>query len=145
MYNTALPSWPSSPPASSAPQARQAPPSRIPRRPSPSPWRLRRTPPTPVPVDFNSALGVAATQFGLAKGNGTLAGGAVRAIASCALGATVGAAVLPAFFLATEPADCLVGKAFGATIGPVVGAGLLGIPVSIASAVQMNNHLHPQG
>ncbi|WP_405498887.1 glycine zipper domain-containing protein [Nocardia sp. NBC_00511] len=93
-------------------------------------------------ADFNSALGTAATQFGLATGVGTLAGGVIGGIAGCVLGATVGAATLPVFFLASGPAGCLVGAALGATLGPVIGAAILGIPTGVASAVQMYNTLN---
>ena len=54
--------------------------------------------------DFNSALGVAATQFGLATGVGTLAGGTIGGIGGCIFGATTGAVVLPEVFLAAGPA-----------------------------------------
>ncbi|MBO0855752.1 MAG: hypothetical protein J2P18_18530, partial [Nocardia sp.] len=91
---------------------------------------------------FNSALSVAATQFGLATGIGTIVGGIGGAVVGCAFGATIGAAVLPMFFLATGPVGCLVGTGLGATVGPVIGASALGIPVGIASAVQMANTLN---
>ncbi|NKY89309.1 hypothetical protein [Nocardia veterana] len=92
--------------------------------------------------EFNSALSVAATQFGLATGIGSLAGGLLGGVTGCALGATVGAVLVPEFFLASGPAGCLVGAGLGATIGPLIGAAVLGIPVGIASAVQMYNTLN---
>ncbi|MFE3058782.1 hypothetical protein [Nocardia sp. NPDC059239] len=115
--------------------------------------QVYKAPPTAEPVvapvenidaqaDFNAALGVAATQFGLAVGIGSLAGSLIGAPVGCLVGATIGAATLPAFFIASGPAGCLVGMGLGATIGPVIGAAALGIPVGIASAVQMYNTLN---
>ncbi|MBF6422829.1 hypothetical protein IU436_29955 [Nocardia farcinica] len=92
--------------------------------------------------EFNSALGLAATQFGLATGIGGLAGGLIGAAGGCVVGATIGFALVPAFFLASGPAGCLVGAGLGATVGPWIGAGIVGIPVGIASAVQMYNTLN---
>ncbi len=92
--------------------------------------------------EFNSALSVAATQFGLATGIGSLAGGAVGGITGCVLGATIGFALVPEFFLGSGAAGCLVGAGLGATVGPLIGAAILGVPVGIASAVQMYNTLN---
>lgn len=92
--------------------------------------------------EFNSALGVAATQFGLATGVGGLAGGLIGAVGGCIVGGTIGFALVPAFFLASGPAGCLVGAGLGATIGPWIGAGIVGIPVGIAGAAQMFNTLN---
>ncbi|OXR41217.1 hypothetical protein B7C42_06615 [Nocardia cerradoensis] len=95
-------------------------------------------------ADFNGALAVAATQFGLAVGVGTLAGGVVGLGVGCLAGAATGGFVaLPTGPIAAPAAlfGCIVGASVGAGIGGVTGAALLGIPVGIASAVQMYNTL----
>ncbi|MFE3026521.1 hypothetical protein [Nocardia tengchongensis] len=99
-------------------------------------------------ADFNGALGVVATQFGLATGVGTLAGGIIGAGLGCAGGAlTGGFAAIPTGPIAVPAAalGCVVGASVGIALGSVAGAALLGIPVGIASGVQMYNSLHDQG
>ncbi|WP_433207322.1 hypothetical protein ACQP1G_21765 [Nocardia sp. CA-107356] len=99
-------------------------------------------------ADFNGALGVVATQFGLATGVGTLAGGVVGAGVGCVAGALTGGFVaLPTGPIALPAAafGCVVGASVGIALGSVAGAAILGIPVGIASGVQMYNSLHDQG
>lgn len=99
-------------------------------------------------ADFNGALGVAATQFGLATGVGTLAGGVVGLGVGCLAGALTGGFVaIPTGPIAAPAAalGCVMGAGIGAGIGGVTGAALLGIPVGIASAAQMYNSLHAAG
>ncbi|MGW4350625.1 hypothetical protein ACWELJ_00900 [Nocardia sp. NPDC004582] len=99
-------------------------------------------------ADFNAALGLAATQFGLATGVGTLAGGVIGMGLGCVGGALTGGFVaLPTGPIAAPAAafGCLVGASVGAGLGGVTGAALLGIPVGIASAVQMYDTLHAAG
>ncbi|TSD97261.1 hypothetical protein FOS14_14835 [Skermania sp. ID1734] len=98
--------------------------------------------------DFNSALSVAATQFGLAVTIGTLAGGTIGILLGCPLGAVT----FGLTGIVTGPVDplvaglgCLVGAGTGAGIGGILGGLILGVPVGIASAVQMYNTLHAQG
>ncbi|MFE3028617.1 hypothetical protein ACFXG3_31245, partial [Nocardia tengchongensis] len=96
-------------------------------------------------ADFNGALGLAATQFGLATGVGTLAGGIVGAGVGCAAGALTGGFVaLPTGPIAVPAAafGCIVGASVGIGIGSLAGAAVVGIPVGIASAVQMYNTLN---
>jgi hypothetical protein len=96
-------------------------------------------------ADFNSDLAVAATQFGLATGVGGLIGGVTGVVLGCPIGAATGG-----FLFIPEAAGgglalvagCLAGAALLGTIGPVVGGALLGVPVGIASAVQMFNTMH---
>ncbi|TSE00099.1 hypothetical protein FOS14_09815 [Skermania sp. ID1734] len=98
--------------------------------------------------DFNDALSVASTQFGLATGVGTLAGGAIGLVAGCPIGAvTLGLTAIPTGPVAPLIAGlgCVVGAGTGAGIGSLVGAIALGVPVGIASGVQMYNTLHAQG
>lgn len=98
-------------------------------------------------ADFNGALAVAATQFGLATGVGAMAGGVTGLVGGCALGAITGGAIVGVSTagLGALPAagiGCIVGGATGAGIGAVAGGALLGIPVGIASGVQMFNTLN---
>lgn len=99
-------------------------------------------------ADFNAALGQAAIQFGLATGVGTLAGGVVGMGLGCVGGALTGGFVaIPTGPIAAPAAalGCIMGASLGAGIGGVTGAALLGIPVGVASAVQMYNSLHAAG
>lgn len=99
-------------------------------------------------ADFNAALGQAAVQFGLATGVGTLAGGVVGMGLGCVGGAlTGGFLAIPTGPIAAPAAalGCVMGASLGAGIGGVAGAALLGIPVGVASAVQMYNSLHAAG
>ncbi len=132
---------PLTPPSEPSPAKRPA------SAPVPTPASAAATPALPLhnvdaTSDFNSALSVAATQFGLATGIGGLAGGAIGGLGGCIVGGTIGAAVLPVLFLASGPAGCLVGLGIGATVGTITGSLLLGVPVGIASAVQMYNTLN---
>ncbi len=99
-------------------------------------------------ADFNSALSVAATQFGLATGVGTLTGGVVGAGLGCVGGAATGGFVaIPTGPIAPAAAvlGCILGASVGVTLGGLAGAALIGVPVGIASAAQMYNTLHAQG
>ncbi|WP_227981119.1 hypothetical protein [Nocardia spumae] len=99
-------------------------------------------------ADFTGALGVAATQFGLATGVGTLAGGVIGMGVGCVAGALTGGFVaIPTGPIAAPAAalGCVMGASVGAGLGGVTGAAVLGIPVGIASAVQMYNTLHAAG
>ncbi len=60
---------------------------------------------------------------------------------------TAGFAALPTGPIAVPAAafGCLLGAGLGAGIGSVTGAALLGIPVGIASAVQMYDSMHAAG
>lgn len=104
-------------------------------------------------ADFNTALGVAGTQFGLATGIGGMVGGVAGVVVGCPIGAvtggltvvpaaipTLGAAELPGMAL-----GCIVGAGTFGSIGAIVGGAAVGIPVGIASAVQAYNTLHAQG
>lgn len=98
--------------------------------------------------DFNSALSVAATQFGLATGVGTLAGGVIGAGIGCPLGAVTGGLVAAPTVVGSPilaGLGCLVGAGTGAGLGGLAGSALLGVPVGIASGVQMYNTLHAKG
>ena len=99
-------------------------------------------------ADFNGALGVAATQFGLATGVGAMVGGLVGLGVGCVAGGLTGGFVaLPTGPIAAPAAlfGCILGGSTGAGLGAVVGGALVGIPVGIASAVQMYNTLHAAG
>ena len=96
-------------------------------------------------ADFNSALAVAATQFGLATGVGAMAGGLIGLGLGCVGGGLTGGFVaLPTGPIALPAAvlGCIVGGGTGAGIGAVVGGALVGIPVGIASLVQMQQTLN---
>jgi len=95
--------------------------------------------------DFNTDLGVASTQFGLATGVGGLVGGLVGVIGGCAVGGLIGAAISPEIFFTGGLPGCLAGIGLGGTIGPILGGALLGIPVGIASTAQMYNTMRLAG
>ncbi|MFE3960739.1 hypothetical protein ACFXPS_42000 [Nocardia sp. NPDC059091] len=103
-----------------------------------------RVRPVDATADFNGALALAATQFGLATGVGTVAGGVIGLGIGCGLGAlTGGFTALPTGPIAVPAAllGCVIGASVGGGIGAVAGGALLGVPVGIASAVQMYNSL----
>ncbi|NEW45693.1 hypothetical protein GV794_07055 [Nocardia cyriacigeorgica] len=97
---------------------------------------------------YYAALGIAATQFGLATGVGSVAGGVIGLGVGCVAGALTGGFVaLPTGPVAAPAAafGCIIGASLGAGIGAVVGGAALGIPVGVASAVEMYNTLHAAG
>jgi hypothetical protein len=99
-------------------------------------------------ADFNSALGVAATQFGLATGVGAMAGGVGGALIGCPAGALTGGTLTAVTVVGTPlgiAGGCLLGASVIGGVGAIVGGATLGIPVGIASGVQMYNSLHAQG
>ncbi|MGW4243016.1 hypothetical protein [Nocardia sp. NPDC004722] len=87
-------------------------------------------------ADFDSALGAAGTQFGLATGLGTLVGTLIGGVGGCVLGAIVPAALMTPIFVPGWVGGCLAGGAAGAALGAAAGTVLLGVPVGIASAIQ---------
>lgn len=99
-------------------------------------------------ADFNSALGVAATNFGLATGVGGMVGGVAGLALGCPVGAVTGGLTFAPTVVAAPLgaiAGCLAGAAIGGTLGPIIGGAALGVPVGIASGAQMYNTLHAQG
>lgn len=93
-------------------------------------------------ADFNSALAVAATQFGLGVTAGTVAGGALGVIVGCPVGAITGGTLATPVTAGTLTlpgaiAGCLIGAGTVGTVGGILGGAIVGIPVGIASAVQM--------
>ncbi|WP_067886311.1 hypothetical protein [Nocardia vaccinii] len=115
------------------------------------------TAPAPQPVDapahdpqadFNSALGTAATQFGLATGVGTMVGGVGGLLVGCPLGVATGGLLTAPTVIGTPlgiVGGCLLGASVLGGVGAIVGGATLGIPVGVASGVQMYNSLHAQG
>ncbi|MBY8856885.1 hypothetical protein K7711_10390 [Nocardia sp. CA2R105] len=108
--------------------------------------------PTAGPVDqqsdFEGALGMAATNFGLASGVGSTIGGVTGALIGCPLGVVTGGALTAPTVVLTPlgaAVGCVVGIATVGGAGALVGGAALGIPVGIASAVQMYNTLHAKG
>ncbi|WP_157172679.1 hypothetical protein [Nocardia exalbida] len=96
---------------------------------------------------FNRALGVVATQFGLASGVGGMAGGIIGGTGGCLLGAVTGGTLLFPVSMGTltlpaAMAGCMAGAGFGIAVGSVVGAAVVGIPVGIAALAQMNQTLN---
>ncbi|MGW1737344.1 hypothetical protein ACWCPQ_00880 [Nocardia sp. NPDC001965] len=86
--------------------------------------------------DFDSALSMAATQFGLATGIGTLLGSLIGGALGCVAGAVIGAPlVVPTFFVGPIGL-CITGAAAGVTLGVAAGVVLIGVPVGIAAALQ---------
>ncbi|MGF6884120.1 hypothetical protein ABIA39_003639 [Nocardia sp. GAS34] len=99
-------------------------------------------------ADFNSALGVAATQFGLATGVGGMVGGVGGALIGCPVGALTGGALTAVTVIGTPlgiVGGCLLGASTIGGVGAIVGGATLGTVVGIASGVQMYNTLHAQG
>ncbi|MFE9579966.1 hypothetical protein ACFYO1_26520 [Nocardia sp. NPDC006044] len=94
---------------------------------------------------FNTAIGAAATEFGLATGIGTLVGGIAGASIGCGVGgvagAIFGAPILDAGGL-TIIAGCLAGAGALISVGSLLGAALLGVPVGIAAAIQFQNTMN---
>ncbi|MEV5650634.1 hypothetical protein AB0L57_20500 [Nocardia sp. NPDC052254] len=101
-------------------------------------------------ADINAAVGVVATNFGLATGVGAMAGGVGGAVIGCPVGAVTGGLVAVPTTLATLtlPAaafGCLIGAGTIGGVGAVVGGAVVGAPVGIATAVDQYNKLHAQG
>ncbi|WP_254205138.1 hypothetical protein [Nocardia alni] len=98
--------------------------------------------------DFQSALGTAAVNFGLASGVGSMVGGVTGALIGCPLGVVTGGALTAPTVVLTPlgaAVGCVVGIATVGGAGAIVGSALVGIPVGIASAAQMYNTLHAKG
>lgn len=93
-------------------------------------------------VDFNTALGTAATQFGLATAIGTLIGTVVGAVLGCVAFAVVGSAFIAPLFFGGPLGLCLGGAAAGITLGAAAGMVLIGVPVGIAAAIQFYNSVY---
>ncbi|WP_327145426.1 hypothetical protein [Nocardia sp. NBC_01327] len=96
---------------------------------------------------FNRALGQAGAQFGLATGIGSLVGGTTGVIVGCVAGAFTGGSLfipvsLGTLSLPAALAGCVGGGAMLGGFGTAIGAAVLGIPVGIASAIQMYNTLN---
>ncbi len=101
-------------------------------------------------ADINAAVGVVATNFGLATGVGAMAGGVTGAAIGCGVGAVTGglAAVPTTLATLSLPAaalGCLIGAGTIGGVGAVVGGAVVGAPVGIATAVNQYNKLHAQG
>ncbi|MFE3446778.1 hypothetical protein ACFXNW_27425 [Nocardia sp. NPDC059180] len=91
------------------------------------------------PVDFNTALSTAATQFGLATAVGTLLGSLVGGVLGCVAGAIIGAPLVVPTFFAGPVGLCIGGAAVGITLGAAAGMIAIGVPVGVAAAVQFFN------
>ncbi len=99
-------------------------------------------------ADFNSALGTAATQFGLATGVGAMVGGVGGVLVGCPLGVVTGGVLTSPTIIGTPlgiVGGCILGASAVGGVGAIVGGATLGIPVGVASGVQMYNTLHAQG
>ncbi|WP_216895739.1 hypothetical protein [Nocardia alni] len=98
--------------------------------------------------DFESALGTAATNFGLATGVGSMVGGVAGLVVGCPIGMVTGG-TLTAVTVVGTPAGiiggCVLGAATLGGLGALVGGAAVGAPVGIASAAQMYNTLHAEG
>jgi hypothetical protein len=104
--------------------------------------------PVDATADVNSAVSVAATQFGLATGIGGMVGGIAGVVIGCPLGAVTGGLAGTVFTLPGTVVGgvlgCLAGAGALSSMGAVVGGAVVGIPVGIASAVQAYNTLYAQ-
>lgn len=119
-----------------------------PRQPSAPVAPVEQPTPADPQADFQSALGTAATNFGLAAGVGSMAGGVLGAVVGCPLGVVTGGALTAPTVVLTPlgaAAGCAVGIATVGGAGAIIGGAALGIPVGIASAAQMYNTLHAKG
>ncbi len=99
-------------------------------------------------ADFETALGTAGTNFGLATGIGGMVGGLTGAAIGCPLGVVTGG-VLTSWTVIGTPigivGGCLLGASTLGGVGAIVGGAAVGIPVGVASGVQMYNTLHSEG
>ncbi|TLF75169.1 hypothetical protein [Nocardia cyriacigeorgica] len=91
------------------------------------------------PVDVNTALSTAATQFGLATAVGTLLGSLVGGVLGCVAGAIIGAPLVVPTFFAGPVGLCIGGAAVGITLGAAAGMIAIGVPVGVAAAIQFFN------
>ncbi|NEW39581.1 hypothetical protein GV794_12895 [Nocardia cyriacigeorgica] len=96
------------------------------------------------PVDFNTALGTAATQFGLATAVGTLLGSLVGGVLGCVAGAIIGAPLVVPTFFAGPVGLCIAGAGVGITLGAAAGMIAIGVPVGVAAAIQFFNATQPR-
>ncbi|WP_254205172.1 hypothetical protein [Nocardia alni] len=99
-------------------------------------------------ADFETALGTAGTNFGLATGVGGMVGGLTGAAIGCPLGVVTGG-VLTSWTVIGTPigivGGCLLGASTLGGVGAILGGATVGIPVGVASGVQMYNTLHSEG
>jgi hypothetical protein len=99
--------------------------------------------------DFETAIGTAGTNFGLATGVGAMIGGVSGVIVGCPIGAVTLGLTSAVVAAPTSPLGAVVGCVTGASVagglGAILGGAALGIPVGVASAVQAYNTLHAQG
>ncbi|TSE01156.1 hypothetical protein FOS14_05285 [Skermania sp. ID1734] len=143
---TPLPRQPQTGDWSTAAQPESSVAARVAATPVQSPNPLRHN--VDAAADYNGALAIAATQFGLASGVGAMGGGLAGLAVGCPIGAvTAGLAALPTgpADLVISPLGCLVGASVMGGIGAIVGGAAVGIPVGIASGVQAYNSLHAAG
>ncbi|MEV5837698.1 hypothetical protein [Nocardia sp. NPDC052112] len=101
-------------------------------------------------ADVNGAIGVVATNFGLATGVGAMVGGIGGALIGCPIGAVTGGlvAVPTSLAMLSVPAavfGCLLGAGTVGGVGAIVGGAMVGAPVGIATAVDQYNKLHALG
>ncbi|WP_433521487.1 hypothetical protein ACQPZ2_29765 [Nocardia pseudovaccinii] len=99
-------------------------------------------------ADFEAALAVAGGNFGLATGVGSMAGGLMGAAVGCPLGIVTGGILTAPTVIGTPLGiigGCILGAGAVGGVGAILGGAALGVPVGIASAVQMYNTLHAQG
>ncbi|NUS43261.1 MAG: hypothetical protein HOQ24_06185 [Mycobacteriaceae bacterium] len=86
--------------------------------------------------DFNSALSQASVEIGLAWAVASVIGTVVGGGIGCVVGAIVGTALMPAIFIAGPIGGCLAGIVAGSALGGVIGNLVLGVPVTIGSAIK---------
>ncbi|MEU1208363.1 hypothetical protein [Nocardia sp. NPDC005825] len=92
-------------------------------------------------ADWQNAMAMAATEFGLAISVGTLIGTLIGVPLGCVAGAlTVGTVTFPVFF-AGALGGCLAGAAIGAALGSAAGIILVGVPVGIAALIDFTNQV----
>jgi hypothetical protein len=101
-------------------------------------------------ADFETALGVAGTNLGVATGVGGMVGGATGAVIGCPVGVVTGGTLTGVVSAGTltpvgAVGGCVAGASIVGSVGAIAGGALVGIPVGIASGVQMYNTLHAQG
>jgi len=99
-------------------------------------------------ADFETALGTAGTNFGLATGVGGMVGGVTGALIGCPVGIVTGGVLTSVTVIGTPLGiigGCLLGASTFGGLGAIAGGAALGIPVGIASGVQMYNTLHGEG
>lgn len=92
--------------------------------------------------DYNSALSQSSVEIGLAWAVASVLGTVIGGGIGCVVGALVGTTLMPVIFIAGPIGGCLAGIVAGSALGGVVGNLILGVPVTIGSAINFFNTIN---